>query len=417
MNIWIVDHYSSEPCFGGFSRQYDFANSLSAKGYNVLVVASSFSHFYHKYITDGECTIREINPLAHYAYLKTIPYQNNAGLKRGIFNTLSFVRAVKKNRDKLASQFGKPDVIVGCSQHHFAWIAAYKAAKHFNARFIAEVRDFIPQSWIDDEGKSPYSPRSIFFGLLEKWAYSKAEKVIYSMSKGDKYIGDVLGFPKEKLIWIDQPLFTSAFDKNATRYEELPNDVKEFIGDSFLCVFTGYYKDYEGVHEMLEAAQILLKKNLPIKFVFFGSGDAKESMVKFKEDQRLSNTYIGDRINKELIPALLRRADICLVHLAIRNNPNSWKYDASKNKVNEYMYSDSVIVYGTYQKQHMVETSGAGICIEPFNGQAFADTIEKIYNMTPEERKSYGDNAKKYILANNTLEVLTKRYISILEKS
>lgn len=416
MNIWIVDHYSSEPCFGGISRQYDFANSLSAHGYNVLVIASSFSHYHHKYIIDGECTIREINPLAHFAYLKTIPYKNNAGLKRGVFNLLSFVIAIKKNRNKLANQFGKPDVVVGCSQHPFAWIAAQKAAKYFKARFLAEVRDFIPQTWIDDEGKSPYSPRSIFFGLIEKWAYSKAEKIIYSMSKGDKYIGDVLGFPKEKLIWIDQPLFTSAFDKNALRYGELPKDVKEFIGDSFLCVFTGYYKDYEGVYEMLDAAKILLHKKLPIKFVFFGSGDAKESMIKFREENHLSNTFIGNRISKELIPALLRRANVCLVHLAMRNNPNSWKYDASKNKVNEYMYSDSIIVYGTYQKNHIVEKSGAGICIEPFNGDAFADTIEEIYNMSPEKRKTFGENARKYVLENNTLEVLTQRYISILEK-
>ena len=138
-------------------------------------------------------------------------------------------------------------------------------------------------------------------------------------------------------------------------------------------------------------------------------------MLRFKDENQLTNTYIGDRISKELIPALLRRADICLVHLAIRNNPNSWKYDASKNKVNEYMYADSVIVYGTYQKEHMVETSGAGICIPPFNGKVFADTIEKIYDMPKEERKVYGDNARKYILSHNTLEVLTKKYISILE--
>ena len=60
--------------------------------------------------------------------------------------------------------------------------------------------------------------------------------------------------------------------------------------------------------------------------------------------------------------------------------------------------------------------NGAGICIEPFDGQAFADTIEKVYNMTPEERKKYGDNARKYILENNTLEKLTEKYISILER-
>jgi glycosyltransferase involved in cell wall biosynthesis len=105
-----------------------------------------------------------------------------------------------------------------------------------------------------------------------------------------------------------------------------------------------------------------------------------------------------------------------LVQLAIKGNRKSYQYDASKNKINEYMYSDSVIIYGTYQLHHNVETSGAGICIEPFDGQAFADTIEKVYNMTPDERAKYGANARKYILENNTLEKLTEKYISRREK-
>ena len=183
MNIWIIDHYSSEPRFSGISRQYDFANGLSAKGYNVLVIASSFSHFTKKYLTEGECTVTEINPKAHYAYVKTMPYETNDGWRRGFGSTLSFVHAVKKHRDELAEKYGKPDVVVGCSIHPFAWVAAYRAAKHFKARFFAEVRDLWPASWIDNKGLSPKHPRAMFFGWLEKWAYKRAEMIIYSMSR------------------------------------------------------------------------------------------------------------------------------------------------------------------------------------------------------------------------------------------
>ena len=27
-NVWIIDHYSSEPKYGGISRQYEFAKEL-----------------------------------------------------------------------------------------------------------------------------------------------------------------------------------------------------------------------------------------------------------------------------------------------------------------------------------------------------------------------------------------------------
>lgn len=413
MNIWIIDHYSSEPCFGGYSRQYDFAKSLSNKGYNVLVIASSFSHFLHDFVTLGELTVRKINSRANYAYIRTIPYKKNNGIKRSVLNTLSFVIGVKKHRDELAQKFGKPDVIIGCSMHPFTWIAAQKASKHFQARFFVEVRDF----WTKDEGQNPYNPAVITFNILEKWAYRHAEKIIYSMSRGDLYLCDKLGINRNKVCWIGPPLHIEDYDRNAKRFQELPENIRSFIGNDFLCVFTGYYKDYEGVIEMLRAAKILQDKNLPIKFLFLGSGDSKEEMVTYAKTNSLANTYIGDRINKELIPAVLRRANICLVHLAYRNNENSWKYGDSKNKINEYLYSNSVIIYGTYQKTHFIETSGAGICIRAYDSQALANNIEKVYYMSPEQREEFGKNARKFILENNTVEVLTERYINLLENN
>lgn len=415
MNIWIIDHYSSEPRFSGISRQYDFANGLSAKGYNVLVIASSFSHFTKKYLTEGGCTVSEINSKAHYAYVRTMAYENNDSWQRGFGSTMSFVHAVKKYREELAKKYGKPDVVVGCSIHPFAWVAAYSASRHFKARFFVEVRDLWPESWIDNKGVSPWHPRCLFFGWLEKWAYKKADKIIYSMSKGDRYICDKLGFSRKKIVWIDQPMYAEKFDVNAGRYDELPLEIRRFIGDSFLCVFTGFYKDYEGVYDMVESAKLLRDKGIPVKFLFVGAGDAKNGMLELQKKYDLANVFIGDRISKELVPALLRRADVCLVQLAIKGNKNSYKYDASKNKINEYMYSDSVIIYGTYQMHHNVEACGAGFCIEPFNAQAFADTIEKVYDMDPEERKIYAANARKYVLENNTLEKLTEKYIKLLE--
>lgn len=108
----------------------------------------------------------EINSRAKFAYIRTIPYKENNGLKRSILNTLSFVTGVKKHRTELAKKFGDPDVIICCSMHPFTWIAAKKAADHFNSRFIVEVRGF----WTSDEGISKFNPGVIIFNIIEKWA-------------------------------------------------------------------------------------------------------------------------------------------------------------------------------------------------------------------------------------------------------
>lgn len=414
MDIWIIDHYSSEPQYGGISRQYDFARELSRRGHKVLVIASGFSHFSHTFISEEDCFISNINGKANYVYLKTMKYKNNDGLQR-LMNTLIFAHKVNKYKKKLAAIFGKPDYVVGCSVHPFTWIAAYKIAKKYKSHYIVEVRDLWPATWINDFGMSRLNPQAIFFGGLEKWVYKRAEKIIYSMSKGDIYFCDELGIDRKKVALIGQPMDCERFDVNAEKYEQLPTEIKEFVGNSFCCVFTGYYMEYEGVYEMLESAKIILDQKLPIKFVFVGSGKEEENMHCFVKENHLNNVLVFGRINKELVPALLRRADICLAHLAVRNNPNSYKYDASKNKINEYMYSDSCIIYGTFVEKQFVQTSSAGYTITPFCAQEFADRIIEVYNMPPKERKKFGIAAKQYILQNNTLEQLTNKYLETLE--
>lgn len=415
MNVWIIDHYSSEPQYGGYSRQYDFANGLSKRGINVVVISSAFSHFTHSYFVKDNMNISKINEKAHFIYLKTISYEKNNSIKRMIGSTFSFVFQVIKYSKKIAKIFGKPDIVVGCSMHPFSWIAAQYVANKFKSTFIAEVRDFWPQSWIDENKVSPKNPIALILGSLEKYTFKNASKIIYSLSHGDKYICGVLGFPNSKVEWIGQPMFREKFDKNATRYSEVPENIRNFIDDSFLCVFTGYYKEYEGVFAMLEAAKIL--KDKPIKFLFLGSGDAKEAMMKYISDNHLNNVLIGDRISKELIPAVLRRAQVCMAQLAHKGLPKSHQYGTSKNKINEYLYSDAVIIYASYVPEDIFEENKIGFTIEPFSGKEFALTIQKIYEMPEDIRKSYGTNARKYIEANTSLEKLTDKYINLLHQS
>ena len=413
--IWIIDHYSSEPKHGGVSRQYDFAKELSKRGYKVVIIASSFSHYTHSYISEDNCAICSISDNAYYAYLKTFPYETNRGTGR-IKSMFSFKRAVRKYCGQIAEQCGKPDVVVGCSIHPLAWLAAYKVAKKYNVKFIAEVRDLWPEMWRLNGEKQWYDPMVLFFGFIEKITYKRANKIIYSMLYGDKYICDKLGFPKDKVALIGQPLDCERFDEDAVLKEYLiPQDIINFIGDSFLCVFTGYYMDYEGVYVMLEAAKILKQKQLPIKMVFVGSGTEKDGMIKYMQENALNNVYVGDRISKEAIPALLRKADICMAHCATKDKEESFKYGISKNKVNEYLYSNSCIIYGRNDPEDPVSKFGAGFVVKPFSAEEFSEKIEVIYNMTKEERAVFAANGRNYAINYHRVDKLVDKLLEVYD--
>lgn len=413
---WIIDHYSSEPKYGGISRQYDFANELAKRGYNVVVIASSFSHFTHSYISDRELLISKVSDKVNYVYLKTSSYTKNGGLGR-LKNMLSFHKMVTKNMNNIAKQLGEPDIVNGCSVHPLAWTAAYAVSKKFKAKLCVEVRDLWPEVWILSGEKSKYSPMVVAIGLLEKWAYKKADKIIYSMNKGDLYISDKLGVEKEKTFLIGQPMDCDRFDINAnSKYDLIPDKIRSFSKDSFVCTFAGYYMPYEGVYTMLEAAKYLQEKSIPIKMVFVGSGQEKEGMLEYVKENKLNNVFVGDRISKEAIPALLKNSDVVMAHLAIQNHKDAYKYGVSKNKVNEYLYSGAVTLYGFYDKQDAVETSGAGHVFEPFNAEELAERILEVYQMDEQKRKIFGENGRKYIIDNHSSKILTDKLESVFFK-
>ena len=158
--IWIIDHYSSDPIYGGISRQYDFAKELGRRGYHVVVIASGFCHFTHSYISEKPVKVSELAEHVHYIYLKTSSYESNGGLGRAK-NMLDFMNKVMKYEGIIARRYGKPDVVTGCSVHPLAWIAAYRAAREYKARFVAEVRDFWPRIWVVSGDKKAADPMVI----------------------------------------------------------------------------------------------------------------------------------------------------------------------------------------------------------------------------------------------------------------
>lgn len=411
--IWIIDHYSSEPKYGGISRQYDFALELGRRGYHVVVIASGFCHFTHTYISEKPVKVSKLAEHVHYIYLKTSSYKANGGIGRAA-NMFDFMNKVLKYEGIIARKYGRPDVVTGCSVHPLAWIAAYGAAKKYKARFVAEVRDFWPRIWVVSGDKKAADPMVLFFGMVQKWAFHRANRIIYSMFHGDKYICGELGLPKSKAYLIGQPMDCPRFDENREKTDLLPKEMQEFLKDSFVCSFAGYYMTYEGVYVMLEALKILESKGLPIKMIFAGSGQEKEGMERYIRENHLQNALVWDRIPKEAVPALISHSRICMAHLEVEGRKEVYKYGVSKNKVNEYLYSGACTLYGFLYRDDEVAASGGGMMFEPYNAADLAEKIEYVYKLPEEEQRQFGLKGREYIRKTHSVEVLTERMIEVL---
>lgn len=411
--IWIVDHYSSEPKYGGYTRQYDFARKLSEKGYRVVIISSAYSHFTHTYFTEQKILFSKFCPNAYYVYLRTSSYDSNSGIARAK-SMSTFLLMVLKYEKIISKKLGKPDVVTGCSVHPLSWIAAYRISRKYGIRFCIEIRDLWPYALVANGDKKKYDPIVLLFSILEKWACRRADKIIYSMSSADKYFSDKLGIPNSKLVCIGQPVDCERYDRNTNNYELLPEPIKLFIQDGFIAVFSGYYMEYEGVYVMLQACEILKKRGVSIKMVFVGSGKEHEGMQQFVHEHHLEDTVlISERIPKEVVPALQYRADICVAHLDEPGYPNVFKYGVSKIKVSEYLYSGSVVLFGFGNSCDPVIAKGGAIHFQPFNAGDLADKIENIFYMSTLERQRLGEMGRLYTKQFHSVDKLA----DLLEKT
>lgn len=413
--IWIVDHNSSEPEHGGYSRQYDFAVELGKREYNVVVIASGFSHFTHEYIVEEghDLKVSAVSDHVHYVYLRTSSYKENNGGGRAR-NIIDFMCKVIKYEAVISQKYGRPDVVTGCSVHPLTWIAAYKIARKYKIRFIAEIRDFWPQWWIASGKMKRTHPVAVFFALIEKWAFRHADGIICSLEHGDDYICEEKGVPRSKVRIIGQPVDCERFDKSRERLDLLPQDLRKFMEGGFVCAFAGYFVKYEGVFVMLEAMKLLQQEDIPVKMVFVGSGQEKDSMLQVAAKNQLKNVYIGDRISKEAVLALVSHSDICIAHMEAENKGEAYKYGVSKNKLTEYLYSGACTLFGYKYMNNEVVESGGGLVFEPYNAKDLAEKIKTVYYLPVEERKEFGVRGRTFMREKHDVEKLTDNMLEML---
>lgn len=411
--LWIIDNYASEPQFGGISRQYDFARALEKEGIITTVITSSYSHFQLKYFINHKYTVHSVGDKSKIIYLKTIPQYGNSLLKR-LINMIDFVWVVLKYSHRMEKENGKPDIVVGASIHPLTWIAAYILAKRYRSVFMTEVRDLWPDYFIKSGIMSRYHPIALFLGSIERWAFKRSKKIISSLPYVDRYICDKLGLPKEKIVYLGQPVDCERFDYNASHNLDLiPDYITSFINNSFVCVFTGYFMKYEGIFTMLGAAKILKEEGMPIKFLFVGSGKEKPKMLNFISKYSLTNVLVGERIAKEAIPTLLNKCQIYLCELE-SGSKHTFEYGISKNKLSEYLYGDGCVIFGFSELNNIINESNGGCVIAPKNSEVLAETIKKYYDMNLMQRSEIGNNGKRFIKQNYAIDVLAKKYKMIL---
>jgi len=403
MNIWILNHYAVTPDLPGGTRHFDFGKELVKRGYRVTIFASSFQHGTMRYIKDSskkDFIVEEFEGV-RFVWIKTSPYSGNDW--RRVVNMLSYSVRGYEVAKKLDIE--EHDIIIGSSVHLFAVLTAYLLSKKYKTPFVMEVRDLWPQTLID-MGMSKWHPFVILLGILERFLYKRANKIITLLPKAHEYI-EKLGIPKDKIAWIPNGVDLERFNP-----DEKSTNLK-CDKSSFLITYTGAIGKANNLVVLVEVAEILKNDYPEIKFLIVGDGPEKERLVRIAKEKDLHNVEFNEPVPKKEISRILYESDVLFFNFL--DSP-VFKYGISPNKLFDYLASGKPIIFSSNAVNNPVEEAKAGITIPPDSPQELANAIIKLYKMSPEERRKMELNGRKYVEKYHSIPVLVDKLEEIFKE-
>ena len=381
--IWIVNHYGEPPTLGTNTRHYNFALELIKRGYDVRIFAASTIHRTNvNYINDNRQFIEKEIEGVPFVFVKTCNYEGN-GMKRvkNIFQYTTRVLKVTKN-------FEKPDVIYPSSPHPLTWLAGYKLAKRYNAKFIAETRDMWPETLVAMGAiKRNSLPAKILY-KLEKYIYKKADKLIFTMSGGKDYV-ESIGLDTSKVRYINNGVDIDEFNNN--KMINVFKDVDLDDDSVFKVVYTGSMGIANSLNYLIQAAELIQNEGYKdIKFILFGDGYQKKELEKYVGNNNINNVIFKGKVEKKYIPNILSKSNLNVI---TGKYIYLYKYGLSPNKMFEYYASGKPTISNIECGYDMLEEYNCGITVKGGSAEALAEGILKFYNMPKEEYNMYCENA------------------------
>jgi glycosyltransferase involved in cell wall biosynthesis len=309
----------------------------------------------------------------------------NAGFLKRVCNFLTYMFM-----SIFAAPFlPKADIVVSTSPQFFAGLAGYFVSRIKRARWVLEIRDLWPESAIAVGAIKNERLIRATEGL-ESFMYRKADAVV---SVTDSFVAHIAArnVPESRIHVIKNGVDLAFYDPAVTR-DAAAVDAR--LEGKYVAAYVGTHGMAHALHTALEAAA-LLKHREDIVFLMVGDGAEKERLVKLRDEMQLTNVIMLDQKPKDAMPAIWAVTDVSLVLL---KNEELFK-TVLPSKIVESMAMKRPIILGVRgEAQALVESAGAGICIEPENAEQLANAVVSLAD-NRDQAKIYGDKGRAFVEA------------------
>jgi len=180
------------------------------------------------------------------------------------------------------------------------------------------------------------------------------------------------------------------------------------------CVFAGAHGRANGLHAVLDAAHVLLRRQRDdIRFFFIGDGKQKPELVQRASDEELTNCHFHEPLPKTQLAVTLRQLDIGLM---ILENVPAFYYGTSPNKFFDYIASGlPVLVNYPGWLAEIIDEHNCGKTAPPNDSKAFVQTLIELADR-PELLEQMGRNGRKLAEEHFSKAKLFDDLVTFLER-
>lgn len=404
MRILLINHYVGGGGLGMEYRPYCLAKEWVKQGHQVYLLGASFSHLRLKNPDVKRDFTLEVRDGLNYIWVKTPSY--NSSLKR-VLNMALFVSKLQSHTRKIAKSCA-PDLVIASSTYPLDIYPAKKIAELTGAKLCYEVHDLWPMSPMLIGGYSEKHPFIRIMQKAENDCYKYSDKVVSLLWNAEEHMREH-GLAEGKFVCVPNGYDPEDWT-NEKRSLPLPDEhQKAFktLEGKVIVGFAGGFAASGALMTLIETA-VLLKNNERIHFVLVGKGPEEDSLRNKVKTMGLNNVTFLPAVSKNLIPSVISHFDIGYmggIHSELH------KYGTSYNKMTDYMLSGIPILQAIDEPGSVVNRMGCGIQVEAESPCNNAKAIQKIVNLTIEERSSMGNIGRNYAIQNLTWMKLSEVFI------
>ncbi len=388
MNIWILNHYATPPIYGGANRHFYLSKYVIQNGHDLKIFTASKIHNTSiNLIQNNELFKKETVMGIDYIFVKSSDYKANG------FDRMWTLLEVPWYMWKTCLTFEKPDIIYASSPSITVTFMAHLLAKKLQVPFVMEVRDLWPESIVEFKKLSVNNPVILFLRKMEKYLYTKAVRLIFTMEGGLAYIKE-RGWENQvnpsKIRYINNFISIEDYDHDAIAYKLDDEDLLE--DNTFKIVYAGSIRPANNIDFLVDIAKIMQKKQPRVVFLVYGEGNHKLKLEERAKREYIRNIKFKGFVNKQYIPFVLSKANINILNY---EPAKIWRYGGSQNKLFSYFASGKPILANIKMGYDLIAKYNAGISVDGNDVNAVVAAIEKFIQMPDDEYNAYCKNARR----------------------